>query len=458
LDAAYEAYDNVLRRYGALDFDDLLFHAHRLLTSEEQIRDLYRTIYRYVMIDEAQDTSLAQYEIIRSIFSDPSHGNVMLVADADQSIFQFSGADVEHLLRFEREFKAQRWGLTRNFRCSGTIVAAANELIRNNPDRLTSGAEMTSAVLASGLIIASSYADAEEEAKAAVNYVEEILREGLPRNALYADEDAVVTPEQVCILARARYLLDHVRLELEQRSIEYHFSTGRDAAIFESKEFAAISAAMRWRINANDGIARRSLARALQMRPEAWNDAKTLGDVLDALPHDLQNVLVPLRVSTNRAAVAAFVDAVDAYVLSIEDEDAQAAATSDLALLRERWIRLQADVGEDALARVESEIALLGSAKVHGPGVRVLTIHAAKGLEFRAVMLVGMNEGGFPHYRSMSDAAVVEERRSAYVAFTRAERVLALLRFRNQTTKYGTQKTQQESRFISEAGLTMERR
>jgi len=382
----------------------------------------------------------------------------MLVADADQSIFQFAGADVEHLLRFEREFKAKRWGLTQNFRCAGTIVAAANRLIANNPDRLTSGVEMTSAVLAPGLIIGSSYADSENEAKAAVDQVVQFLERGLPREALYSDEDPAVMPEQICILGRVRYLLDNIRRELEQRGIEHQFSTGRDAAVFESKEFTAIAAAMRWRINPNDGLAKRSLARALQIRPEAWSEARSLLEVNDALSEELQNVIAPLQASTNSSAVVAFMNAIESYVGTVDDADAQAVVTSDFELLRERWSRIQSHAGEDALARLESEIALLGSAKIHGPGIRVLTIHAAKGLEFRAVVIVGMNEGGFPHYRCMSDSALIEERRSAYVAFTRAERVLALLRFRSQITKYGTHKAQQESRFVSEAELTMERR
>jgi DNA helicase-2/ATP-dependent DNA helicase PcrA len=456
LDAAYEAYDTMLRRYGALDFDDLLFYAYRLLAAEPQVGQLYRNIFRYVLVDEAQDTSLAQYEILRTVFCAVDHRNVMLVADADQSIFQFTGADVEHLLRFEREFTAERCGLTQNFRSSGSIVDAANKLIEHNPDRLTSGAEMTSAVLAPGLVLASSYGSAAEEATAAVNHVAELIERGLPRKALYADENPTVTPEQICILGRARYLLEGVLAELEHRGIPFLFSTGRDVGIFESKEFTTLEAAIRWRINPNDGLAKRALARSLEISIDKWREDENLSSVLDTLPEGMQAMLDPLRANTNATAVSSFVQLVAEFVTSqITEPEALMIARADLELIQSRWDRIRADVGEDALARLESELALLGSAKLSGPGIRVLTIHAAKGLEFRAVLIVGMNDGNFPDYRSLGPDRIVEERRNAYVAFTRAERVLMLSRFRSRMTQYGI-KAQQESRFISEAGLRME--
>ena len=455
LDAAYEAYDTVLRRYGAVDYDDLLVFTHRLLNEQASVRELYRTIYRYVMVDEAQDTSLVQYELIRTLFCDATHNNVMLVADADQSIFQFAGASVEHLLRFEREFSAQRRGLTQNFRCSRAIVDAANSLIKHNPDRLTTGAAMTSAVLAPGLVTASSYASVEDEAKATVLHVTSLLSSGLPRAALYLDEDARIEPEQICILGRVRHHLDPVCREFERQGVVHQFSAGRDAGIFESPDFVCIEAAIRWRINPNDGMAKRSLARALKLPAGAWNSLRSISEVDDHLTPELREVLAPIRSSTNAAATSAFLDALDAYVKGLSDADIQDSAASDLDLLRDRWSRISGEVGEDALARLEGEIALLGSTKLSGPGVRVLTVHAAKGLEFRSVLIVGMSEGGFPYFRATSPSALIEERRSAYVAFTRAERMLMLSRSRIQTTKYGTVKRQQDSQFIEQAGLEM---
>jgi DNA helicase-2/ATP-dependent DNA helicase PcrA len=457
LNAAYEAYDTVLRRYGAADYDDLLFATQRLVSTDAHVRDLYRTIFRYVMVDEAQDTSLAQYEIIRSIFCDASHSNVMFVADADQSIFQFAGANVEYLLRFEREFKAGRCGLTQNFRCSRAIVEAANKLIQHNPDRLTTGVAMSSAVLASGLVLSTSYSSTDEEAKASVKHISSLIADGLPREALYLDEDARVAPEEICVLGRVRHHLDAVRRELDQIGIAYQFSAGRDSAIFESPNFVCIEAGIRWRINANDGMAKRTLARCLKISPNAWNSCSSLSEVEEFLTPELREVLAPLRSSTNALATGHFLGALDNYVRGIYDENTQTSAASDLELLKDRWSRIANEVGEDALARLEGEIALLGSTKLSGPGIRVLTIHAAKGLEFRAVLILGMSEGGFPYYRSLSNAAeLIEERRSAYVAFTRAERMLLLSRCRVQRTKYGTFKPQQDSQFIAQAGLATE--
>lgn len=456
LDAAYDAYDSMLRKNGALDFDDLLFYSFRLLSAEGQVRELYRTIYRYAMIDEAQDTSLAQYEILRAIFCDPAHGNLMMVADADQSIFQFAGAKVEYLLRFENDFQAKRCGLTRNFRCAGAIVDAANSLIAHNPNRLTSGEEMTSAVLAPGLVVATSYATPEDEATAAVDQALALIGNGLPVSAVYEDEDPRVSAEQICILGRSRYLLTTVLSELERRNIPFQFSANsRDLGVFESKEFTTLDAAIRWRVNSSDNLAKRAFARMLGVPPHSWANASSLVDVEDGMPSEVRTLLAPLHTAKNGEAVDRFVTAVTDFVAGSTDSDAHAVLVNDLELLHSRWDRIRNDAGEDALARLQSEIALLGTAKVSGPGLRVLTIHAAKGLEFRAVILVGMNDGSFPDFRSLSGDVLIEGRRNAYVAFTRAERVLALMRFRSRRTQYGTTKAQTESRFIQEAGLVM---
>ena len=458
LDAAYDAYDSMLRKNGALDFDDLLFYAYRLLATESQVSEIYRTLYRYAMIDEAQDTSLAQYEILRAIFCDSTHGNLMMVADADQSIFQFAGAKVEYLLRFEDDFQAQRRALTQNFRCAGAIVDVANNLIAHNPNRLTTDASMTSAVLAPGLVMAASYETPEDEATAAVELALSLAIDGLPTAALYEDEDRQVTPEQICVLGRSRYLLASTIAELERRSVAFQFSgSSRDLGVFESKSFATIDAAIRWRINPSDSLAKRTLARSLGTQPQSWARASSLADVEQGMPSELRDVLAPLRVSTDGEAVGRFVLAVEDLVANYPASDAQAVLANDLTLLRSRWDRIKDANDPDALARLQSEIALLGTAKISGPGIRVLTIHAAKGLEFRAVILVGMNDGSFPDFRSLTGDALVEERRNAYVAFTRAERVLAIKRFRSRRTQYGTMKSQTESRFIAEAAIEMQR-
>lgn len=133
IDVAYQAYARKLRQLRAVDFDDLLLLTNELFAEHPRVAQHYRRMYRYVLIDEAQDTSRAQYELLRSLLGD-EHRNVLMVADADQAIFAFAGSDFRYLERFQQDFGAQRLELTSNFRCAAQIVVAASRLISHNPE------------------------------------------------------------------------------------------------------------------------------------------------------------------------------------------------------------------------------------------------------------------------------------------------------------------------------------
>lgn len=460
LATAYGAYDRVLRQYHACDFDDLLWLTWRLLTENARISRHYRRLYRHIMVDEAQDTSRAQYEVIRAICGN-EHRNVMLVADSDQFIYRFAGASDRWLKAFERDFGATTHHLTTNFRCAASIIQAANLLIAGNPGRAAQP-PMTAGTGAAGHVAGLSFADEAREAQAVTAWIQLRLRDGLHSSWCHPDEDGALLPEDICVLARNRYSLDAVRTELDRQGITYLFNAGQRGLV-ETAGALLVIQALRIIQNPADRVTRENVLAGwseplldegvAELPPQGFFER--LAEVPAATPF-VSVVLKHIAAPDSGALVTELLQALD---LSPADEEAdRALKAADFRTLSERWEAYRGHVSPDdrSIAGFLGELALAGRSVVEGPGVRVLTVHAAKGLEFRAVAVVGMNEGTFPDYRSVDDdGALAEERRSAYVAVTRASRELLLTRPRSKRMPWGADRSQQVSRFIAEAGLSM---
>lgn len=462
--AAYEAYDRTLSRYGVVDFDDLLMLAYRLFVEHPRIARHYRRMFRYILIDEAQDTSRAQYGILRALCGD-EHRNVMLVADADQSIFRFAGASSEYLNHFLADFDARRIELPDNFRCGDAIVRAANSLIARNPDRPFQP-EMISATRAPGHVKVLTLRDEEEEATAVADRVEWLLEHGL-REAWVSDgEERVLRPWQICVMARTRYSLSSVLDRLDERGLAPSFALD-EAEFFESRRFRFVYNGLRALANPRDLLSREGLLADVPGLDEdglvGLRDSP-LPAMLKELKKRSDPALSALAGLLGEAAekeppVADILRRIrEAISASPSDEDGERAAlVRDRQFLDTRWgvYRSHTTPEQRVLTGFLGEVALAGRRNPEGDGVRVRTVHSAKGLEFRAVFLLGMNDGTFPDYRSTSGAGLAEERRNAYVAVTRAARLLCLSRPRLRRMPWGDLRGQTRSRFLDEMGLTV---
>lgn len=464
LNAAYGAYERVMRQYGALDFDDLLVFTYRLFVADPRVAAHYRRMYRHIVMDEAQDTSTAQFEVLRALCG-TDHRNVMLVADGDQLIYAFAGAKATNLHEFKRSFGAQIVALTQNFRCAQQIVAAANRLIAKNPDRITTGQDMAATTLAPGQVGACSFPDQDAEGAWVRSCIEHLLAKGLDPRGVYSGETTSVRPEEICVLGRTRYALAGTMHALDASGIRYLFAAGRDA-LFETAAFRALDAGLRLIANPADIVARRALIRYAPQAVAGEPDSATsprdlLASVERAAPGLARGLFLPLvdlagAPSGVDGAITAINQAAEAGAKTGGDDEA-VRWTSDAGNLSQRWQQFAAavPVAQRTTAGFVAHLALAGRSQVEGPGVRVLTVHAAKGLEFRAAILVGMNEGTFPDFRSVrSEQLVADERRNAYVAITRAERFLVLTRPRQRATAAGTF-ADPPSRFLAEMGITM---
>jgi DNA helicase-2/ATP-dependent DNA helicase PcrA len=454
---AYDAYEGALRRNGAVDFDGMLTRTYELLTEHPQVADHYRRMYRYILVDEAQDTSTVQFEILRTICGE-THRNVFMVADPDQLINRWMGADRKNLDRFVTEFGATTFHLSTNFRCADRIVEAANRLLARDaktPPIVPSGR-------AAGAVLTGSYADERVEATAVVDWITRLRNDGLPKEWLAEVEDAEVPPSQLAILARSRLHLREVLAVLDARHVPYVFRAG-DVGPFDSTVYRVVLDALRVLANPRDLALRRTLFGSVGEEVDAT------GDDLETVTSDVSHFLtvVAERDSVGaRELIACLASGSDiSSTMAIATEALlEEAAESDLAellradreLLASRWAAYKNATESRNLSWSGVVMSILDEPREDPDAIRVSTAHAAKGLEFRAVALVGMNDGSFPDFRNTDDPDdLASERRLAYVAATRASRALLLTRPRARSTRYGA-RAQTPSRFLDEMGLQVQ--
>lgn len=462
---AYAAYDDTLRRHGAVDFDDLLRLTYQVFAAAPRVANHYRRLYRYILVDEAQDTSAAQYALLRALCGD-EHRNIMLVADPDQFIYRFAGASDRYLRAFIRDFQAKEKHLAESFRCAATIARAASALIGHYRTRSNETAAIQAATDARGLVTAASYADEDAEARAALRCVKQLLRHGMDPAWLGAEEPTDIAPEDVCILARARYHLDAVLDTFKAAGQPFAFRSGH-AFLFESPLFRFVHRAMRVLQSENDVLPREALMAEIAGLDQDTRDEirdKPLRSLFETLARATNGPVAAAAALVGRAtAGATALDRLPDQVLTLasaesarcKDEDMRHLMESDARALRARWEAHRTAGGPGGLGAFVSDLALVGRTPLDEPGVRVLTVHAAKGLEFKAVILVGMNEGSFPDFRSLATpGGIADEARIAYVAVTRAARRLHLTRPRSRRMPWGAVKPQSPSRYIGAMGLS----
>lgn len=458
LDVAYQAYARKLRQLGAADFDDLLLLANRLFVEHPRIAKHYRRMYRFVLVDEAQDTSRAQYELLRSLLGD-DHRNVLVVADADQAIFAFAGSSSKYVNQFRDDFDAKHLHLTSNFRCAERIVAAAGRLIAYNPE--TRRPQMTCAGDADGYLHVVEAENEESEAAAVIAQFQRLLADGLDSTWLSQGETTRLRAEDVCILGRSRYALAATRSALESAGLPFQFGSGT-TGLFDTRLFKGLHYALRVVANPRDLLSLENLVALLEPVEEAERErwrSQPASEMLTALAANagvkLDSELLLLMGASGEALGRALEPLFELTSIPGAESDEIERRVRDAETLRDRWRAFGRSTTDDKdLVGFLSHLSLAGRASLSDPGVRVLTIHAVKGLEFRAVFLVGMNEGTFPDFRALGDAAAIEdERRNAYVAVTRAGRYLQLSRPRRRVMPWGDVRLQAPSRFLAELAI-----
>lgn len=454
---AYDAYEGALRRNGAVDFDGMLTRTYELLTEHPQVADHYRRMYRYILVDEAQDTSTVQFEILRTICAD-SHRNVFMVADPDQLINRWMGADRKNLDRFVSEFGARTFHLSTNFRCADRIVEVANRLL----PRESKESPIVPSGRAAGAALAASYADERVEAAAVVDWVTRLRDEGLPREWLAEVEETEVPPSRLAVLARSRLHLREVLAVLDARHVPYVFRAG-DIGPFDSTIYRTALDGLRVLANPRDLALRRTLLGSV------GEEVDETGDDLEIVVSDLPEFLAAVAdrdsvgarelimcLATGTEVRSTMSQLTESLPAESDESDLAELLRADRELLASRWTSYKNSTESRNLTWSGVVMSILDEPREDPDGIRVSTVHAAKGLEFRAVAIVGLNDGSFPDFRNTDDPdELASERRLAYVAATRASRALLLTRPRARATRYGA-RAQTSSRFLEEMGLQVQ--
>ncbi len=464
----YAAYQKKLQANNAVDFDDLLLLTLRLLKENAEVREKYQNKFDYIMVDEYQDTNHAQYLLTKLLAA--GHKNICVVGDADQSIYGWRGADIQNILDFEKDYpNAKLVKLEQNYRSTQFILDAANAVIDNNsgrkPKRLWTDNDGGSE------IVYYQAMDERDEARFVIERAQELQQR---EQAKLGD---------MAVLYRTNAQSRVFEEMLIKSGIAYNMVGG--TKFYERKEIKDVLAYLRLIYNPSDSL---SLLRIINVPRRGIGDAtiarlaeyaaasgqslfdvvSNAGDVPSLASRfvnkldDLAGVLFDLMGEAADAPVKQLVEDVlqkTGYLAELETSgDAQDQSRVDnlhelLSVAEDFAAKCERSGDEPTLENFLADVALVADiddADLDEDKITLMTLHSAKGLEFPTVFLVGMEEGIFPHSRTLMDESEIEEeRRLCYVGITRAERHLFLSNARMRTI-YGRSQYYPASRFLQE--------
>lgn len=457
---AYTRYQETLRKNDGLDFDDLLMETARLLQMNSQIRSAYRDCYQHILVDEFQDTNIAQYVILRQLAAE--HRSLYVVADEDQSIYSWRGADYRNILRLREDFpELDQFLLEENYRSTQVILDGAQAIIAPNPDR-TPKHLFTSKSGGFPVVLHEAY-DEQEEADYVARETQQLLRT--------SDR-----PGDIAVMYRTNAQSRAIEESFIRAGIPYRLIGA--TRFYSRKEVKDVLAFLRLAQTPDDDV---NFMRVVNVPPRGIGSTTVSKVAAEArrLDTSLYCGLLSLVQTNNLRSRAERVLSALATILSQWSEARQelsVARLMDRVLADtdyESYIRDGSDQGESrwenvmALRAVVEEtptisltdfltdVALVAdvdelSAEVDA--VTLLTLHSAKGLEYPTVFLIGLEEGLLPHSRSMeSPSDIAEERRLLYVGMTRAKKRLYLTyAFRRAWRGYRDSEPSAPSRFLED--------
>ncbi|MCH8745463.1 MAG: UvrD-helicase domain-containing protein [Chloroflexi bacterium] len=446
----YHFYEELLARNNAVDFDDLLLKAVQLFRSSDAVREKYQQRYRYLMIDEFQDTNIAQYRLAQ-LLTGEEH-NICVVGDPDQSIYSWRNADIRNILSFQKDYpETKTIALEQNYRSTGTILAAAKSLISSNGQRLDKDL-FTDNGSGVPLVVHEAY-DEAEEAGFVISEVDRLVRQ------------EKVKPGDCAVMYRVNAQSRALEEACLHKGIKYRLVGG--VRFYQRREVKDLIAYLNLLSNPQDEV---NLSRVINVPPRGIG-AKSMQELVRyshsegvSLYGAMQQVAfakaqgqpVPARITGRAAAsVASFITVADRLIgftqeLKVVDlidrvleesglrshiqnsDDSPDERWENILELREIAREFNAENPPNGLATLLERLSLVADVDNYEESeesMTLITLHQAKGLEFPVVFIVGLEEGILPHSRSMESAAEVEEeRRLCYVGITRAQQRLYLLR------------------------------
>ena len=458
----YGLYQKRLKENNAIDFDDIINYTIKILQENEDIREYYSNKFKYVLVDEYQDTNKSQFTLVTILAS--RYKNITVVGDNDQGIYSFRGADISNILNFEKDFPGTKIiKLEQNYRCTGNILKAANSVIKNNEVKYKK--ELWTQNEEGNL---PKVYQADNEYDEASYIVEQI--EHLKREEYYKYQDFAILYR---MNTQSRAIEDILRRE----NIPYKIIGG--LKFYERKEIKDIIAYLRLIQNSNDNLSLRRI-----INEPKRGIGKTSLDKIEALSNETEIPMYEIikkadEFGLNRVFLNSreFVNAIEelkakkdempiseliketlkktGYTKALQNENTIEAENriENLEEFLTVAIEFEEQEAENGLREFLEGITLssdIDDLDEDADYVTLMTLHSAKGLEFPVVFLVGMEEGIFPGYKSISEPKELEEeRRLCYVGITRAKEHL-FLTCSKQRTIFGSTSYNQVSRFLKE--------
>ncbi len=460
----YEIYQARLKTADAMDFDDLLCKTVELFEQFPDVLEGYQKQFRYIMVDEYQDTNRVQYRFVSMLAE--KYGNICVVGDDDQSIYKFRGATIENILSFENTFKgAKIIRLEQNYRSTKTILNAANGVISNNTTR--KGKTLWTENPEGEKIELHTCEDERDEAR----FVAKTILDGVEEGRAYSD---------FAILYRTNAQSNAIEQALSRSGIPHRIIGGH--RFYDREEIRDMVAYLQVINNPHDDI---RLGRIINV-PKRGIGARTLQiatDIASGLGESVYTVIKEARgypqLSRAAAKLNEFVRLIDGLIEAHDSGDYSLAELYNLILehteyeaylraekenadvrienieeLSSNIIKFEEDYGEEAdLSSFLEEISLMTDIDNYDADADtcvMMTLHSAKGLEFPVVIITGMEDGLFPSIASMMNPDEIgEERRLAYVGITRAKQKLYLTKTRSRML-FGSTTYNKESRFVTE--------
>ncbi len=449
----YKLYNQYLKNQNLIEFDDILLLAWQLL-SKSAVASIYRRLYRYVLVDEAQDLNFAQYQVIKTLCGDAIH-NVLMAGDGSQAIHAYAGADKKYMFsEFVKDFGAVQQAINNNYRSSKSVLTLANTII-------PSDVQNPQAQYFDGAAEVHGFVNEDDEATWILEKIKQLLAIESMESIASQEFEGGVTLDKIAVLARNRFVFNNLIEKLNNSNLAYLLKKGSGGLTAESALMKVFDLGTRLVADPQSEVHLQQLSAILDC--DSLPAISGGLELLDNLKSEIKNkditllsydillqawLLIDKKISNFSSAL----DLIEQNLTSIADDNERSNVQNDISEWREAWSEYIRGTPENSRSLTDFQrytTMSFNKTTTINNQLTLATVHTSKGLEFDIVFLMGMAEGVFPDYRAKTKQALQEEQNNAYVAITRAKRHIYISCPKRKMMPWGSKKSQDKSRFLN---------